>query len=191
MKKNIGELSSEIFALLNGQKKEDINKILASVSTLLGVEPTKVNQTSTGNIPGQNNRQAVQNGMGSNSDGLNAKTYFDQKEPKTKGEEFAVAAKFRLETNAGDVHTKDDLKSVIKNLAKRGFNESKFARDMDNAVRQAKFFMAGEQKGEYILSVVGEKYIDALPDRSAAAASRKSTKPFKRSKKKGTKKSAK
>lgn len=184
MKKNIGQLTSEVFALLDGQEKEDINKVLASVSTLLGVEAPKGNQIRGGNMPDQNN---LQGGLPAPT---NAKNYFDQKLPKGKTEDFAVAAKFRIDGGVGDIHTKEDFKTVIKTQAKRSFDDGNFARDMDNAIR-AGYFMKGDTKGEFMLSGAAEKYVDALPDRAAAIEAKNSVKAVKKAKKKTTKKAAK
>jgi hypothetical protein len=189
MKKNIGQLTSEIFAILDGQEKEDCIKVLFSVSTLIGItapNPSRNSEEESGQLPrAQRNLKAAHT--------TNAKAYFDEKAPKTKGEEFAVAAKFRSENGLGDNHTKEDLKNIIKTQAKRTFNESNFARDIDNAIRHAKFFMKDDGKGQYMLSNVGEKYVDALPDRATARATRttkggkKNRKPKKSSVKKSNK----
>lgn len=188
MKKNIGQLASEIYALLEGQEKEESIKILSSVSTLLGI----------GTIPptsGLNSNGTPDTSMSNNQNTQthikNAKAFFDLKDPKTKGEEFAVAAKYRAEHGLGESHTKEDFKTIIKTQAKRKFDESNFARDIDNTIRQAKFFLKDDGKGQYMLSDVGEKYVDALPDRSAAHALRKGKSGTKKGKKSTRKKSIK
>lgn len=184
MTKNIGHLTSEIFLLLENLDKEESSKVIASVSTLLGL--TIANNNSNGESKG---KYKANNGIHVHehdfSEILNdAKGFFDLKSPQTKGEEFAVAAKFRLDNNLGDSHTKEDLKSIIKNQAKRKFDDGNFNRDIDNAIRQSNFFMTSDKRGAYILSVIGEKYIDALPNRSEAAKARKKKRPIKKQVKK-------
>jgi hypothetical protein len=183
MKKNIGQLTGEVYALLEGQEKEESIKILASVATLLGIDvpKTSFNQQGANNTGNNNNNGAT------NATNNNAKKYFGDKAPNNKSEEFAVAAKFRVDTGAGESHSKEDLKAIIKTQAKRTFDDKNFSRDIDNA-RKGKFFIPGDAKGEYILSDVGEKYVDALPDRAAAAETKKAVKGTKKSRKKVVKK---
>lgn len=185
MKKDIGKLTSEIYDLLNGLDKEESTRVLASVSTLLSLGTLPSNDNgSPGNLSGKP--------LGSGGQPKEAKTYFDHKKPQTKGEEFAVAARFRSENGLGDSHTKDDFKTIIKAQAKRAFDEGNFNRDIDNAIRAGKFFIKGDGKGQYMLSSIGEKYVDSLPDRDAAKAARKAKgNGAKKSKKKAAKKSTK
>jgi hypothetical protein len=96
-----------------------------------------------------------------------ASTYFDQKAPKNKGEILAVAARFREEVEKQETHTKADIKAVITG-ARRNFDDANFARDLNNAKRQAGFFNLGTGRSVK-LSYFGQQFVDALPDREAAA----------------------
>jgi hypothetical protein len=189
MKKiDVGTLVSSIYSLLKDVTAEESAKVLKSVATLLGSSSVSPEASFS------NNTHSVhqQGELGRPLTKKNAKAYFDEKKPKTKGEELAVAAKFRSEQQLGDIHTREDLKDVIKSQARRSFDEKNFARDMDNAIRQAKFFMAGDEKGQYILKDVGEKYVEALPDRTAAAETRTASKsPSRKTSKKVAKKTSK
>ena len=185
--KNPGQIASEIFALLENHEKESATKILASVATLLGISALPSTPSPLGS-GGNGNGAAPNTGKLNSTD---AKAFFEAKKPKTIGEIFAVAAKFRADNGLGDVHSKDDFKDIIKNKAKRTFSDKNFGRDIDNAIRQAKFFISSDQKGHYLLSSTGEDFVEALPDRAAANQTRKANKPTKRAKRKAAKKTSK
>jgi hypothetical protein len=106
---------------------------------------------------------------------LDAIQFFEQKDPRNKIEELAVAARFRELTENAESHTKDQLGSVIKS-ARRNFDVRNFARDMGNA-KTAKMFNLGSENA---LSYAGQKYVDALPNRELAAAARKPAKRVKK-----------
>ena len=89
------------------------------------------------------------------------------KDPQNKGEILAVAARYR-ELSGEDGHSKADLKIVITE-AGRNFDDANFARDLNNAKRQAGFFNLGTGRNSR-LSYYGKHYVDALPDRQAATA---------------------
>lgn len=165
---------TQIFNLLTPIEPGERIRILQTVQAFFGVVAV-MPQSSI------NQNKSVAIGA---SDSGDAKQFFDRKEPKNKGEDFAVAAKFSIENGQGDVHTLDSLKNIIKSQAKRRFDAQNFVRDMSNAVQNAKLFMCGDTKGEYVLSAHGEKYVDALPDRAAAKVAKKSTKKIKKAKKK-------
>jgi len=186
MKKSIGQLTNEIYGSLEALQEDERIKVLLSVSTLLGINDLPFSAgTGNGGTGGKTNPLQA----GTVGSAKNAKDYFLQKDPKNKGELFAVAARYRTETGTENVHTREDLKTVIKTQAGRPFDDRNFPRDIKNTIAQAKFFMGGDHRGEYILSVIGEKYVDALPDRAAAEAARKSVKGTKKAK--AAKKSAK
>jgi len=93
--------------------------------------------------------------------------FFHFKDPQNKGEILAVAARYR-ELKGEEAHPKSDLKAVIVD-AGRNFDDANFARDMNNAKRQAGFFNLGTGRGAR-LSYYGKQYVDALPDRAKAGA---------------------
>lgn len=189
--KNIGQLTNEIYALLDGVSEQDAVKVLTSVSTLLGLNLRTRLHHDENQGDFSDAEQGERTAHKKPASSSNAKVFFDEKDPQTKGEEFAVAAKYRIENGLGDSHTKEDLKEVIKTKAKRSFNDKNFHRDIDNAIRQAKFFLKDDGKGQYMLSIIGEKFVDALPDRSAANEVRKSKSSTKKKKKSSTNKKSK
>ena len=113
---------------------------------------------------------------------MNEKAYFDAKEPRTKGEELAVAARFREEQLGASASTKQELKGVIKE-ARRNFDDGNFRRDLENA-RSKGLFNRGTGKDSAVLSHYGQGYVDALPNRSAVKAARKPKRAGGRRKKK-------
>jgi hypothetical protein len=103
----------------------------------------------------------------------NEKAYFDRKDPQSKMEELAVAARYREEMLGATSSGKEDLKAITK-AARRNFDDNNFSRDVDNARRKAGFFTRGSGKKDVIeLSYYGQEFVDALPDREAAKGVRK------------------
>jgi hypothetical protein len=185
MIKSIGQLTSEIYGLLEKQTPEDKEKVLISVRTLLGVKISGIGSGTADESEDSNTTEEDNQNQKPKFKKNDAKAYFAGKKPQNKGEEFAVAAMFRIEGGKENVHTKDDFKEVIKNQARlTTFDEKNFARDMTNAKRQAGFFINGNNVGEYVLSGPGEDYVAALPDRDAAKQFRKSKGGSKKAKKK-------
>ncbi|MBI1215804.1 MAG: hypothetical protein GC185_08305 [Alphaproteobacteria bacterium] len=187
-KKNIGQLAAEIYSSLEGQTLEDSHKILTTVSILLGgtgISPAQGQPAGTTHplFAGNQNPPMVQMD--------DAKAFFKQKDPQNKGEEFVVAAVFRELNNQGNAHTKDDLRTIIKSQAARKFDDKNFNRDIQNATRQAGFFLPGENKGEYTVSSYGEDYVAALPDRAAAGQIKRPSKKAPNKKKTKAKKASK
>jgi hypothetical protein len=91
------------------------------------------------------------------------KAYFDKKEPRTKGEELAVAARYREERDNATASTRPDLERVIR-AARRNFDGNNFRRDLENA-RTAGFFTRGTGRDSIVLSYYGQQYVDTLPNR--------------------------
>jgi len=96
---------------------------------------------------------------------LREKSYFDQKNPRTKVEELAVAARYREESVSATTHTQAQLREVIA-AARRNFDAKNFRRDLENA-KVAGLFNRGTGKDSIVLSHYGQSYTDALPDREA------------------------
>jgi hypothetical protein len=94
-----------------------------------------------------------------------ASAFFDQKQPKTKLEELAVAAKYREEIEGADASSQEQLRAVF-NDARRHFDAGNFRRDIENA-RGRGLFLRGSARNEFQLSSSGQKIVDALPDRKA------------------------
>ncbi|WBL81850.1 hypothetical protein I3J27_16025 [Bradyrhizobium xenonodulans] len=101
-----------------------------------------------------------------------AKEFFDNKDPRSKIEELAVAARFREETE--DVHTssQEELRSIF-GAARRTFDAHNFRRDIDNA-RTKRLFMRGTGRDSVQLSSFGQTFVDALPDREKVKSLRSS-----------------
>jgi hypothetical protein len=97
-----------------------------------------------------------------------AVAYFDQKQPKSKVEEIAVAARYREEVAKAEMSTQEELRAVFSD-ARRNFDARNFRRDIENA-RNKNLFTRGTGRGVVQLSAVGQKLVDSLPDRSAAKA---------------------
>lgn len=96
-----------------------------------------------------------------------------EKDPQNKGELLAVAARYRELVGDHESHPKADLQKVITD-ARRNFDDRNFARDLNNAKRQAGFFLLGTgQRDSAKLSHYGKEYVDALPDRDATAKLRR------------------
>lgn len=98
----------------------------------------------------------------------NAAAYLEGKAPRNKGETLAVAARFRELSQKEETHSKADLKQIIT-TARRNFDDRNFARDLNNAKRQAGFFNLGTGRDSSKLSYFGQQFVDALPDREAAS----------------------
>lgn len=95
-----------------------------------------------------------------------AATFFDRKQPKTKLEELAVAARYREESVNADVSSQEQIKAVFDE-ARRHFDGGNFRRDIENA-RGRGLFLRATARNEFRLSATGQKIVDALPDRKAA-----------------------
>ena len=98
--------------------------------------------------------------------------FMNQKDPQNKGELLAVAARYREQIEKEDSHSKADLRKVVTD-AHRNFDDTNFARDLNNAKRQAGFFVLGAGRDANKLSYYGKQYVDALPNREAAAGLKK------------------
>jgi hypothetical protein len=92
------------------------------------------------------------------------RAFFDLKQPASKLEELAVAARY-MEQKGSTRAKKNDFKAAFKD-AKRPFDDRHFSRDIGNA-KTAKLFNTGIDNQ---LSYYGEHYVDALPDRVKALA---------------------
>jgi len=178
-KKDLATATQELYALLNALgTPEDRQKVITAAMTLVGEahhNPTGAGQgskTETFGLP------PAPGSSGASSGGNpTARQFFDQKQPKGKTEELAVAAYYREHfVQSGAANTRDDFQAVIKTGAKRAFDDRHYARDLANA-KTAKLINTGKENQ---ISYIGEKFVDALPDRKAAAATRKSTRSSKK-----------
>jgi hypothetical protein len=102
-----------------------------------------------------------------------AVAFFEKKQPKNKIEELAVAARYREEAAEAEVSSQEDL-AVVFREARRTFDANNFRRDIENA-RVKKLFTRGTGRGIVQLSAVGQKMVDALPERLAVKARKKNS----------------
>lgn len=97
--------------------------------------------------------------------GMNEPAYFNSKKPNTKGEELALAARFREERENATASSRAEIEKVIK-AARLNFDSRNFRRDLENA-RIKGLFNRGTGKDQVVLSAYGQAYVDTLPDRAA------------------------
>ncbi len=160
-KSTLAQLPAKLYELLEPFEPQERQKAIQATLVLFGDEqPSAGPAIPTLPIQPQSGRQLPNS--------TDPSAYFDEKEPKNKGEALAVAARYRELNEAEETHSKADLKKVTTD-ARRNFDDSNFARDINNAKRQAGFFNLGTSRDANKLSYFGQQYVDALPDREAAA----------------------
>lgn len=159
-KTTVAQLPAKLYELLSPLSAEDRNRVVQATLILLGDDAALATPAS-GGLPSLGARAT-------GSTPTDAGAYFDDKAPKNKGEALAVAARFRELRQNKDTHSKADLKAVITG-SRRNFDDHNFARDINNAKRQAGFFNLGTGRDASKLSYYGQRFVDALPDREAAA----------------------
>jgi len=114
---NVASTAVKVFKLLEPFASDDRHRIVKAAMTLVG-EPLRSDEGDDESSTG-GDRQGEAKRAGGRVD---AKTFFDQKEPSTKIEELAVAARFReLNDRAVTSHDREDLKKVIEG-ARRNFD---------------------------------------------------------------------
>lgn len=159
-KKNIADTSVELFKLLESYSTEERQRIIQAATILLGDTVVPMGPASGKPTLGA---PAVTDG---------AQAFFAEKDPRNKGEELAVAARYRELTVGAEEHSKVDIKDVFAE-ARRNFDDKNFGRDIDNARRQAGLFNLGTSRDANKLSYHGQQFVDALPDRDAASKHKK------------------
>jgi len=158
--KNLGDISKQMYDLLDGLDSAERTKVVNSVLQLYGDNvPTAANEAGSS-----------QSGIATPPQGrsVTEQQFFTEKSPKNKGEMLAVAARYREQHSGSEVHQQNDFAAFFKE-ARQNFDRSNFLRDMKNAQHQAGFFNKGMPKGQYQLSYYGQQVVDALPDRDGAA----------------------
>ncbi|MCB9811569.1 hypothetical protein H6783_01520 [Candidatus Nomurabacteria bacterium] len=175
--KSIADTSVELFKLLESYSTEERQRIIQAAVILLGDNTVPAGQPST-KMPFV--------GVSDVTEG--AQAFFAEKNPKNKGEELAVAARYLELTAGSEEHSKADIKAVFAE-ARRNFDDKNFGRDIDNARRQSGLFNLGTGRDANKLSYQGQQFVDALPDRDAASKHKK--KKTKTAKKKASAKTSK
>ena len=117
--KNIAGVTQQMFDLLDPLESGDPQRIISAVMTLLGEQGA---QGIGSHGPGPNRETLTQTEKGStggSGSAIGAQVYFDSKEPHSKQEELAVAARYRELHEDSTTHTRQELQKVIT-TARRG-----------------------------------------------------------------------
>lgn len=159
VKNKILDATTAIVGLLEAMNSEERSRVIQAALMLLGESPVAPAAPAAPAPP------APFGQPGAAPRGLvgSEKAFFDQKQPSNKGEELAVAARYREEKLDATQSTRDELKAVIQ-AARRNFDERNYRRDIENA-RVKGLFNRG--KAEAVLSHFGQNVVDTLPDRDA------------------------
>ena len=165
-KNKILDAANGIVGILQPLETDERARAIQAALTVLG---DSSNDALGGAGAGGSCNGATGGGHGSGT--VTEKTFFHTKEPRTKGEELAVAARFREAQQNAPSSTREELKQAIK-AARLNFDERNFLRDLENA-RIKGLFNRGTGKDSAVLSHYGQKYVDAMPDRDAVRALRK------------------
>jgi hypothetical protein len=173
----IPEITTKIYDLLHPLEQSDRQNVIDAVFTLLGQARTSNTPNTIGALPYEINKSLSESSI------PDIKAFFDAKDPQSKIEEIAVAARYRELYLNESSNKKDDFIPLFKQ-ARRNFDANNFKRDLDNA-KTKKLFNRG---AENTLSYYGQKYVDTLPNR---ADLKKISKPKKAGRKKTASKSSK
>ncbi len=159
------EATNKLVNLLESIDKEDRAKVIQAAFVLLGEQPVTFGVVGAP-VPSVQGTGGVPANVSAAGTPGTAKAYFEAKKPVNKIEELAVAARFREEHMNQTTSTKEEIHAVVKE-ARRNFDASNYARDMNNAQRKGLFNKGGGRNA--VLSHYGQDYVDALPDREAAS----------------------
>src|ERR1700737_2022655 len=117
------ELTSKIVALLDKAESQDRRRIISAAMVLLGdQDPAMPEQV----------KPAALSAAGGAAQPKDASDYFNTKDPHSKIEELAVAARFREVNLRAQSHSKQELEAVFRS-ARRNFDSNNFNRDTINA----------------------------------------------------------
>jgi len=177
-KTNPAEISAKLYELLEPLTSDERARAIQATLVLFG-EPPQVELQPRAPSPVVTSQ---------NRHGGTVSAFFEEKAPANKGEILAVAARYRELNLGAETHSKEELKKTISD-ARRNFDSANFILDIKNARRQAGFFNMGTKRDSSQLSYYGQQYVDALPDR-VAAAKLKRPKTKRGGKARATKKSA-
>jgi len=173
VKNKVVDATMRVVALLDPLTPEERTRAIQAALTMLGdsttATATGVHSASlsgtgvSGVVPPIGVVPARTLGSGTEKD------YFDQKQPSNKGEELAVAGRYREESLNASQSTKDELRQTIQ-AARRNFDAGNYRRDIENARMKGLFNRGGV---DAVLSHYGQSVVDALPDRAAVKAIKK------------------
>jgi hypothetical protein len=160
-KRNVASVTSDIYDLLEPLAPDERLRAINAALTLLGTSLVASTPAATPSSP-------YPVGVAPRSIGNTAAEFFASKDPHSKIEELAVAARYRENENDARTHTKEELQEVFR-AARRNFDARNFHRDMDNARVRGVF----TRDKEITLAYYGQQYVDLLPDREAVKALRR------------------
>jgi hypothetical protein len=161
-KNKVLEATQAVVAVLTPLEPDERARAIRAAITIVGGVPDQSVPAATGAKDGGGTR-----GQASR----NEKAYFDLKDPQTKIEELAVAARFREEAENAVESSHQELRAATSS-ARRNFDSKNFKRDLENA-RIAGLFNRGTGKDRAVLSHYGQEYVDALPNRDAVKTLKK------------------
>lgn len=176
---SIAAITSKLFDILEPLETDDRSKTIAAVQTLLGNTP--ITQTPPANAPAGSGGSGAATNILRTGGAITEKAFFDQKDPRNKGEELLVAARYRELYQGAFESNKENFEQII-GVARRNFDSNNFKRDLDNAKTKGLF-----NKGpRHTVSYYGQQYVDAMPDREAVKGLRRPKKAGKKATKKKT-----
>ena len=161
VKNKILDAATRMVGLLEAMNSEDRTRVIQAVLMLLGESPIAAAAPATATLGAQ--APFVPPAAASRGPIGSEKAFFDLKQPANKGEELAVAARYREEALNATQSTREELKAIIQ-AARRNFDDGNYRRDIENA-RVKGLFNRG--KSEARLSHFGQSVVDTLPDRAA------------------------
>jgi hypothetical protein len=158
---------TKLVALLTPLEAAERTRVIDATLMLLGEQP-RGDQGAGGGAGGGAGAGAGATGGGAGDASVRQgeQVYFNGKKPKTKGEELAVAARFRELRFRATSSTGAEIQATIT-AARRDLDVKNFRRDLDNARRLAGLFATGTGKDAITLSAFGQQYVDTLPNREA------------------------
>lgn len=178
-KNDIGNLANNVYQLLKDlESPEECRKVLHAASILLDESPpTKQISTYTQSIVPTND--VSREPSFSNRSDISPKQFLHEKEPKTDVEKVACLAYYLSHFLDQPHFNTIDISSLNTDAAQIKFSNP--AQSVSNATRRG--LITSGEKGTKQISAIGEKYVDALPDKVAA------NRVIKKKRKRGTKKS--
>jgi hypothetical protein len=176
-KKSVAAVATALYELLEPLEEPERQRAVSAAAALLGSSLGLSTQAAPAIGPATSPSVIVP------THGAGPAAFFNGKDPHSKIEELAVAARYRESELGTHTHTKEELQAVFRD-ARRNFDIRNFARDIDNARTKGLF----TRDKEITLAYYGQQYVDALPDRDAAKTLRrpKKVKSRGRATKKGT-----
>ena len=151
---NLSGITSKVFDLLSKLNDDDRMKVIKATLTLLGT-----------NLEGSQITKDFLIGTGKNeSNNLidDEQKYFSLKDPNTKVEELAVAARYLELKNSQHIYQRKELQNIIL-ASRRSFDSKHYRRDIDKAKKSGLF----TRGNNLTLSDYGQKYVETLPDRES------------------------